>query len=123
MPNWTIYFSKRVHERQQLDRPERFSPGDSVEINRTQVDPSLKIKAKDTKLDVSLEWASGGEQSFSRGSQRNQHDPSRRFQGLVRHLELGGVEVLVGMMGHRGDGDIGVDDDTEIFVATSPPDP
>ncbi len=100
--------------------PERFRVGDTIDCSRTG-SPSLTVKrGRDTRLDVSL-TGTGDTLSFARHSHRGGHGASEKFRGEVRHIALGGVTVLVGVIGHKDDAnDTGDDDDTEVVVATKP---
>ncbi len=100
--------------------PERFRVGDTIDCSRTG-SKSLTVKrGRATCLDVSL---TGTEDtlSFERRSHRGGHGDSEKFRGEVRHIALGDVTVLVGVIGHKEDASgTGDDDDTEVGVATKP---
>lgn len=119
MPNtesWIVQsrMSLREHD------PERFRVHDTIECARKGASFLTIKRGKETCLDVKL---IGTEEtlSFERKSHRGGHGDSERFRGEVRHITLGNVAVLVGVLGYREDASgTGDDDDTEVVVATKP---
>lgn len=126
MKHFTISTGRRIHPHDA--EPQRFLRDDVISIQPAGSEPQLQVirygnnREPVTVLDVHLTSSRQSEQRFDRQQGRG-HDPSDPFRGEIRHIQLGKVEVLVGLVGHKSTGDAEEDDDTEVFVATSGPDP
>ncbi len=119
MPNTESWIVRSRMSLRSTD-PQRFRVNDAIECARTGT-PSLTIKReRATSLDVAL-TGTGDTLAFDRHSHRGGHDPSDKFRGEIRHITLGDVSILVGVLGYREDvSGTGDDDDTEVVVATKP---